>query len=153
MEFQLDRLGSAGKRSAAEIAVASAKDTVGRFLIYIRDRPLGAEIRNSDELPSTKRDLIDAFRLLIAHEMRAEQSGQLQKVGLYLAQFRDHKFPRDNANTSEANVSEVWEQVLIEQEKLEKLFKLSARYARREFEISPSLSGKPQIQAQNQLHS
>jgi hypothetical protein len=108
-------------------ALANATDSVGRFLVYLRDRPLGRELRGSEDLPGSKGALIDAFRLLIAHERRTEQSGQLQKVGLYLAQFRGGE--RQSSKLGSPDGDE-WEQMFAEQEKLEKLFKLSARYAR-----------------------
>lgn len=127
------------KTSKTDIAVANARATVGQFLTYLRDNPLGREIRSSEQLPLGKGPLIDAFRLLIAHELRAEQSGQLQKVGLYLAQFRQREDGSSKEDTvlrsGEFAASEEWEQIFAEQEKLQKLFRLSARYSRRDVTI------------------
>jgi hypothetical protein len=135
MEFvsNRDRLGNVG--SATSKALASATDTVGQFLIYLRDRPIGGELRRTDELPETKRALIDAFRLLISHERRIEQSAQLRKVGLYLAQFRGNETQSSEMAFLEGDE---WDQVFAEQAKLEQLFKLSARYARNESNVYAS---------------
>ena len=132
MEFVSYRDGLAHVNRTTSKALANATETVGRFLIYLRDRPLGRELRGSEDLPDSKGALIDAFRLLIAHERRAEQSGQLQKVGLHLAQFRGSE--RQSSELGSPDDGE-WDQMFAEQEKLEKLFKLSARYVRRDPDV------------------
>lgn len=125
---------------AAMTAVTNAKGTVGQFLLYLREKPLGSEIRGSEELPTSKGAMIDAFRLLISHELRAEQSGQLQKVGLYLAQFRQTNAASEvgphDPRYGETAARMEWERMFAERDKLEKLFDLSARYARRDVSVA-----------------
>lgn len=75
------------KRSSSELA--EARTLVVRFLADLRDRPIGHDILDAAELPATRREMIEAFQRLIAHEPRARIRDQLKLVGLLLSQYQD----------------------------------------------------------------
>ena len=123
-------------------AMVQARSVLAAFLLYLKANPLGSEIRDTSTLPSPKRIVIDAIRVLLAHEPRSEQQGQLQKVGLFLAQFQasDDLVDSKDASGDDAlsewieKVSaddERWERVYVEQERLSELFGFAGRLGQR----------------------
>jgi hypothetical protein len=75
------------KRSSSKLA--EARTLVVRFLADLRDHPIGHDILDSGELPTTRHQMVDAFQRLIASEPRARIRDQLKLVGMLLAQFQD----------------------------------------------------------------
>lgn len=119
------------------------------LLLYLKAHRLEDEIRDTRDLPVPKSTLINALRLLIAAETRTEQRQQMQRVGIQLAQFQplatlasavsndalDDPLTRWIATVAEQTKGDIehdrWATVLAERDRLETLFKVSARMAER----------------------
>jgi hypothetical protein len=71
-----------------------ARALVIRFLADLRDRPIGHDILDAQELPASRAEMIEAFRLLIASEPRFRIREQLKLVGALLAQYQEGVGPR-----------------------------------------------------------
>lgn len=140
---------TAASEPAMEAApLLHAGNIVRQFLVYLKANPIEqAAIVDIDELPLPKASLINAFRLLIASEVRLKQRAQLQKAGLLLAWFQaaepemaqqvdgDADDPLeswiDTVQDTTASKDGCWLAAYREQEKLTELFEISARMAER----------------------
>lgn len=136
---------TAASEPAMEAApLLHAGNIVRQFLVYLKANPIErAGIVNIDELPLPKASLINAFRLLIASEVRLKQRAQLQKAGLLLAWFQavepemaeqaDDPLESwiDTVQDTTASKDGCWLAAYREQEKLTELFEISARMAER----------------------
>jgi hypothetical protein len=69
--------------------LSEARALVIRFLADLRDHPIGHDILDANELPAPRSVMIEAFRLLIAHEPRFRTRDQLKLVGSVLSQYQD----------------------------------------------------------------
>lgn len=122
-------------------AMVQARSVLMEYLLYLKANPLGQEIRHPENLPTSKRILIDTIRVLMAHEPRPEQRGQLRKVGLFLAQFQPSHKPRHPETSEDDALSEWienvssndqrWKRVYLEQERLEELAHLAGGLGKR----------------------
>lgn len=119
------------------------------LLLYLKANPIGDEILDTRNLPVAKGTLINALRLLIAGETRAEQREQMQRVGILLAHFQPSvglavaTLPQDQSNplsfwisvvqeqTRNFSAHDTWATVLAERERLAELFRVSASVAER----------------------
>lgn len=75
------------KLSDAEV-LSAAHDLVNQFLELIRREQIGSDILETSLLPVSKASLENAFRLLIATELRAQVRQRLMSAGTALAQFQ-----------------------------------------------------------------
>lgn len=79
--------------SDAEI-LDQAEFLVDDFLAFIRREEIWNDILDVDTLPASKTTLVNAFRLVIATELRQDYRRQLAKAGLMLARFHRDVGPR-----------------------------------------------------------
>ncbi|MDH6267785.1 hypothetical protein M2360_003185 [Rhizobium sp. SG_E_25_P2] len=68
--------------------LAGARTLVIRFLADLRDRPIGSDILDANELPASRSVMIEAFRMLVENEPRRRIRDQLIMVGLLLSQYQ-----------------------------------------------------------------
>lgn len=66
-----------------------AKSIVDDFVEYLANQPIGMDVVDASELPHSRKMLVNAFRLLIATELRPKIRERLRTVGATLAQFQD----------------------------------------------------------------
>ncbi len=130
--------------TADKAPLMHAGHVVREFLIYLKANPM-TETRLVDvsELPGPKASLINAFRLLIANERRMQQRAQLQKIGLFIAQFQPLEAETstddetqdplaswiDDTGHGPASNEQSWLAAYRDQQELTDLFDLSARMA------------------------
>jgi hypothetical protein len=76
-------------QSDAQILEAAHR-LVELYLVYLREHETGNDIFDTRELPTSKEDLVNAFRVVIATENRPNVRALLVKAGMTLAQFQDN---------------------------------------------------------------
>lgn len=146
-EAEKHRLAPNGPRMISEHAAQKLRD----LLLYLKANPIKSEIRDTCALPVPKGTLINALRLLIGSEKRAEQRQQMQQVGILLAQFQPKVSGTLKVGTATETLHDPltvwithvqnqatddvehdrWTTVLAERDRLETLFNISARAAER----------------------
>ncbi|OLP58856.1 hypothetical protein BJF93_22745 [Xaviernesmea oryzae] len=131
--------------SDADVLLQAA-ELVEEFLVLLRTENVANDILDADELPASKMTLINAFRLVIATEHRAEDRQRLARVGRQLSRFQENVGPRISLMPADRTAPKaarradretarrfdsVFEAVAQDARRLDLLFTLSARIAER----------------------
>jgi hypothetical protein len=83
-----------GRHETDAQVLHAAHHLVEIFLLFLREHNMGSDLLDSQELPASKKALVNAFRVVIATESRPGARALLVKAGLTLAQFQDDIGPR-----------------------------------------------------------
>ncbi|OCJ08013.1 hypothetical protein A6U87_12220 [Rhizobium sp. AC44/96] len=73
-------------RADAEV-LNTAHQLVDLYLCFVKDSDVGGDLVDEIELPLEKATFVEAFRLLIAAELRADVRSLLIRAGMTLAQY------------------------------------------------------------------
>ncbi|OLP57615.1 hypothetical protein BJF92_07235 [Rhizobium rhizosphaerae] len=75
--------------SDADVLLQAA-DLVEAFIVLLRVENVANDILDTEELPASKTTMINAFRLVIATELEADDSRRLARIGRQLSRFQDN---------------------------------------------------------------
>jgi hypothetical protein len=78
-----------GRHETDAQVLHAAHNLVEVFLLFLREHEMGNDLLDTQELPASKKALVNAFRVVIATESRPGARALLVKAGLTLAQFQD----------------------------------------------------------------
>jgi hypothetical protein len=92
-----------GRHETDAQVLQAAHHLVEVFLLFLREHEMGSDLLDTQELPASKKALVNAFRVVIATESRPGARALLVKAGMTLAQFQDDIGPRMSVTPVDAN--------------------------------------------------